>query len=378
MYHPNLYIMYNKDLLALIYCLFMSAIVIAQNRNPFESVGKKGKILTLSKGHYEELFDQEDVQQIGTALVDIRQMKVVKLLTEQEGTQRLAENAINSRFLSVDPLAKGYPWYTPYQFAGNNPVKYVDLDGGEPGYSYRNEYGVVVTVPAGDNLQRRVPPEHLKYLPDGSAAGQRNFALEFTVGAGAPAALAADAGTGFTVTRTMLNVATVVTAANMASNMHESGNAKNPATKQELEHQAKAEAAELATQWMAGKFLNVAGQAIKSVPLVLSKGSRLKMFYDRLNTAAPVDNPKDVIKLINNTLDDVEDAYSGIKKARGIPDRDDGRMYGILDEKFVTTLEDGTTQALTKGHKVLIKENGSFTIQERKTGKIVLEKSGKE
>jgi RHS repeat-associated protein len=25
------------------------------------------------------------------------------------------------RFLSVDPLTKQYPWYTPYQFAGNKP-----------------------------------------------------------------------------------------------------------------------------------------------------------------------------------------------------------------------------------------------------------------
>jgi len=23
------------------------------------------------------------------------------------------------KFLSTDPLFKGYPWYTPYQFAGN-------------------------------------------------------------------------------------------------------------------------------------------------------------------------------------------------------------------------------------------------------------------
>lgn len=37
-----------------------------------------------------------------------------------------------ARFLSVDPLMREYPWYTPYQFAGNNPIKYIDLDGGEP------------------------------------------------------------------------------------------------------------------------------------------------------------------------------------------------------------------------------------------------------
>jgi RHS repeat-associated protein len=35
------------------------------------------------------------------------------------------------RFWSVDPLAKKYPWYAPYQFAGNKPIYAVDLDGAE-------------------------------------------------------------------------------------------------------------------------------------------------------------------------------------------------------------------------------------------------------
>lgn len=33
------------------------------------------------------------------------------------------------KFLSVDPLFKSYPWYTPYQFAGNKPIMAIDLDG---------------------------------------------------------------------------------------------------------------------------------------------------------------------------------------------------------------------------------------------------------
>ena len=33
------------------------------------------------------------------------------------------------RFKSVDPLSKSYPWYTPYQFAGNKPIACIDLDG---------------------------------------------------------------------------------------------------------------------------------------------------------------------------------------------------------------------------------------------------------
>ena len=38
------------------------------------------------------------------------------------------------RFLSQDPLFKSYPWYTPYQFAGNTPIQAIDLDGLEEYY----------------------------------------------------------------------------------------------------------------------------------------------------------------------------------------------------------------------------------------------------
>ncbi|MDR7130079.1 RHS repeat-associated protein [Algoriphagus sp. 4150] len=37
-----------------------------------------------------------------------------------------------AKFLSVDPLSPDYPWYTPYQFAGNTPIAAIDLDGLEP------------------------------------------------------------------------------------------------------------------------------------------------------------------------------------------------------------------------------------------------------
>ena len=33
------------------------------------------------------------------------------------------------RFLSVDPLTQSFPWYTPYQYAGNKPIWKIDLDG---------------------------------------------------------------------------------------------------------------------------------------------------------------------------------------------------------------------------------------------------------
>lgn len=51
-----------------------------------------------------------------------------------EGTQDYGMRIYNpslGRFLSVDPLTRDYPWYTPYQFAGNKPIRFIDLDGAE-------------------------------------------------------------------------------------------------------------------------------------------------------------------------------------------------------------------------------------------------------
>jgi len=35
------------------------------------------------------------------------------------------------RFLSLDPIAGKYPFYSPYEYAGNSPIKFIDLDGKE-------------------------------------------------------------------------------------------------------------------------------------------------------------------------------------------------------------------------------------------------------
>ena len=58
------------------------------------------------------------------------------------------------RFLSLDPLTKSYPWYTPYQFAGNKPIWAKDLDGLEELFatmfynSVGELYKTVITIAA--------------------------------------------------------------------------------------------------------------------------------------------------------------------------------------------------------------------------------------
>jgi RHS repeat-associated protein len=50
-----------------------------------------------------------------------------------------------AKFLSVDPLFKSYPFYTPYQFAANTPVWAIDLDGLEA--VIKNGY-IIITTPS--------------------------------------------------------------------------------------------------------------------------------------------------------------------------------------------------------------------------------------
>ena len=62
------------------------------------------------------------------------------------------------KFLSVDPLTKKYPWYTPYQFAGNTPIQAKDVDGLEPAYTIYNKntgMPLFVSIPS-STIQARV------------------------------------------------------------------------------------------------------------------------------------------------------------------------------------------------------------------------------
>ena len=118
---------FRQLLSAFIFLLFSQA-ATAQSPNPYNSIGKAGKIVTLTKGEYDEFFDEDSVQRIGSAFVNVNTMKVVDInLTKQE--QRQLDNAHESRFLSVDPLTSKYPMLTPYQFASNTPIQAIDLDG---------------------------------------------------------------------------------------------------------------------------------------------------------------------------------------------------------------------------------------------------------
>jgi RHS repeat-associated protein len=83
-----------------------------------------------------------------------------------------------ARFASVDPLTKQYPWYTPYQFAGNTPIFAVDLDGLEI-YGYNNlqndpGYRRVITVLTATKLWDKLLNETFASASQGDIISPKN------------------------------------------------------------------------------------------------------------------------------------------------------------------------------------------------------------
>lgn len=125
-----------KQLLLIIAIITIANNVQAQDYNPFKSIGKKGKVLTLSKGKYVEFFDTDSVQRIGTVLFNIRTKKIVKLLNAEQVYKKASDNSSASRWWSIDPLAEKFSSISPYVYAVNNPVLFVDPDGQEIWINY--------------------------------------------------------------------------------------------------------------------------------------------------------------------------------------------------------------------------------------------------
>jgi hypothetical protein len=64
------------------------------------------------------------------------------------------------RFLSVDPLTGNYPELTPYQFASNNPVEFIDIDGLEKGKPQGQENPFTYFKRVMDNLEAGIKEQY--------------------------------------------------------------------------------------------------------------------------------------------------------------------------------------------------------------------------
>ena len=276
------------------------------------------------------------------------------------------------KFLSVDPLVKSFPWWTPYQFAGNTPIQAMDQDGKEI-YFYvwdqnKQDNTTLRKVSQIDIIEQK---SDIIFLTDlfgwriTQKANLKDLGLEQTW-------ILYDNNWRLVPNSKLNESLGKIT-------KEEWGSFLTPDKVQQTLDNIKdvGDKAGLAVNLiLLADGLRDLYKSVKAVSKILTKSERLEIFQSQLANAKPASNQEEAIRLINNTLDKVEDTYSGVPKSEGIPNRDDGRMYGILDDKYITTLEDGTKVARTKGNRIILKQDGGFEIQTKDGSKTLFSKPG--
>src|SRR6218665_1139541 len=88
------------------------------------------KILTLSKGKYVEIENNDSLQRIGSVVVNMYTGDLYELLdSDILYNESELHPTVITRFWSIDPLATKYPGQSPYAFCNNNPIVFKDPDG---------------------------------------------------------------------------------------------------------------------------------------------------------------------------------------------------------------------------------------------------------
>jgi hypothetical protein len=101
--------------------------------NPYQSIGKDGKVLPAFGGQYREVDDGDSIQRIGSIMLNVRTHKIVKLLDPMKVYKTSSDNSSSSRWFSVDPLANTSKnnSISPYAFVKDDPIRLIDPNGAD-------------------------------------------------------------------------------------------------------------------------------------------------------------------------------------------------------------------------------------------------------
>lgn len=128
----------------IIICIILSLPAIAQN--PYESIGKDVKVLTLSNGQFSEFHPNDSLRRVGSVIVNVRTKEIHQFI-EQDTlySEATLDPTIISRWYSLDPLMAKFPSISPYAFAGNSPIYLKDIAGlfqypADKAAEYRKKY----------------------------------------------------------------------------------------------------------------------------------------------------------------------------------------------------------------------------------------------
>lgn len=130
-YSENKMVSKMKYILSIALVCFTSSMYAQE---PFKELGldNEVEVITLSNGRYIEHFENDTLRQIGSVMFNMTTNKVEYVIPEDDLKKvRIAQRDREvSRFLSIDPVAHLQTSYSPYLFAGNSPIYYIDFDGG--------------------------------------------------------------------------------------------------------------------------------------------------------------------------------------------------------------------------------------------------------
>lgn len=135
-----------QKILTTVLVLLITASLFAQHEpiQPFEELGIKVKVLTLSNGKYQESFPNDTTFRFGSVMFNRVTGEVVTVIENDTlyGEYNLKAEVV-SRWLSPDPLATEFSNWSPYSFSFNNPIIFNDPDGMAPD-------NVIITGPDAD------------------------------------------------------------------------------------------------------------------------------------------------------------------------------------------------------------------------------------
>lgn len=140
--------MKNRYLFAVGFSL-VAVRALAQDDSPYAKFGYEGRVLRTPQERQQYMVTVPNTDTTATvASIGIEPQKGKYYLFDKDN-QVIASDTLMSlqttRFLSVDPLTKDYPWNSTYAFAENRVIQGIDLEGKEYAEGYLTELAKAAT-----------------------------------------------------------------------------------------------------------------------------------------------------------------------------------------------------------------------------------------